>query len=87
MDCWIGIEQDGNRSVVRLAGKLCAAQVPDLLVVCTRAGLLHVDLTDLVSVDAAGVEALRRVRARGAILSGASGYIQLKLDSPADSVR
>jgi hypothetical protein len=87
VDCWIGIEQEGDRRVVRLAGKLGAAQVPDLLLACTRSGLLHVDLTELVSIDAAGVEALRRVRARGAILSGASGYIQLKLDSPADSIR
>jgi hypothetical protein len=87
VDCWIGVERDGDRSVIRLAGKLCAAQVPDLLLACTRPGPLHVDLTDLISIDAAGVEALRRVRARGAILSGAPGYLQLKLDSPADSIR
>jgi hypothetical protein len=86
VDCWIGIEQEGDRRVVRLAGKLGIAQVPDLLLACTQASLLRVDLTELVSIDAAGIEALRRVRTRGAILSGAPGYIQLKLDSPADSV-
>jgi hypothetical protein len=82
VDCWIGLDQEGDRSVVRLAGKLGAAQVPELLLACTREGPLQVDLTDLVAIDAVGVEALQRVRARGAILIGAPGYIQLKLDSP-----
>jgi ABC-type transporter Mla MlaB component len=82
VDCWIGIDQDGDRRVLRLAGKLDAAQVPELLLACTRVGPLHVDLTDLVSIDAAGVEALQRVRAQGAILQGVPGYIRLKLDSP-----
>ena len=82
VDCWIGVEQDGDRTVVRLAGALGAAQVPDLLLACSPCGPLQLDLTDLISIDAAGVEALQRVRARGAILTGAPGYIQLKLDSP-----
>jgi hypothetical protein len=34
-----------------------------------------------VSADAAGIEALRRVRANGAMLVGADGYLQLKLDT------
>ncbi len=82
MDCWIGIDQDGDRSVVRLAGTLGAAQVPELLLACRHAGPVQVDLTDLVSVDVAGVEALQRVRALGAVLIRVPGYIQLKLDSP-----
>jgi anti-anti-sigma regulatory factor len=82
VDCWIGIDQDGERSVVRLAGKLCAAQVPELLLACTQARPVQLDLTDLVSIDVAGVEALQRVRAWGAVLIGVPGYIQLKLDSP-----
>jgi hypothetical protein len=81
VDCWIGIDQDGDRRVLRLAGRLDAAQVPELLLACTPVGPLLVDLTELVSIDAAGVEALQRVRARGAILKGVPGYIRLKLDS------
>jgi hypothetical protein len=81
VNCWIGVEQVGDRRVVRLAGALGAAQVPDLLLACTPPGPLELDLTDLMSIDAAGVEALQRIRARGAILTGAPGYIQLKLDS------
>jgi hypothetical protein len=83
VDCWIGVVQETDRRVVRLAGRLCAAQVPELLRACAGAGPLQLDLTDLVSADIAGVEALQRVRAKGATLLGVPGYIQLKLDSPA----
>ena len=48
---------------------------------------LELDLTDLVSADAAGIEALQRIRAQGATLVGAPGYIQLKLDSAAGAAR
>jgi hypothetical protein len=80
VDCWIGVVEEHDRRVVRLAGKLCAAQVPELLLACAASGPLHLDLTELVSTDAAGVEALQRVRAQGAVLVGVPGYIQLKLD-------
>jgi hypothetical protein len=76
------VVQEVDRRVVRLAGRLCAAQVPELLRACGEGGALQLDLTDLVSADVAGVEALQRVRANGANLVGAPGYIQLKLDSP-----
>ena len=81
VECWIGVEQDGDGRVVRLAGALGAAQVPDLLLACASPGALQIDLTELISIDAAGIHALQRVRARGAILVGVPGYIQLKLDS------
>jgi hypothetical protein len=80
VDCWIGVAEEHDRRVVRLAGKLGAAQVPELLLACAGSGPLDLDLTELVSTDAAGVEALQRVRAKGAILVGVPGYIQLKLD-------
>ena len=83
MDCWIGIVTEGDRRIVRLAGRLSAAQVPELLTTCATGGPLDLDLSDLVSADPAGIEALQRVRAQGAILVGTPGYIQLKLDSPA----
>jgi len=82
VDCWIGVVQEHDRRVVRLAGRLGIAQVPELLRACAECGPLQLDLTDLVSADMAGLEALQRVRARGATLVGVPGYIQMKLDSP-----
>lgn len=83
VDCWIGVEQETDRRIVRLAGRLGVAQVPELLRACGAPGNLQLDLTDLVSADVAGLEALQRARARGARLVGVPGYIQLKLDTPA----
>jgi ABC-type transporter Mla MlaB component len=83
VDCWIGIATEGDRRVVRLAGRLSVAQVPELLTACAPGGALDLDLSDLVSADAAGVEALQRVRGQGATLVGTPGYIQMKIDSPA----
>ena len=55
--------------------------MPELLEACANTVPLQVDLSDLVSVDVSGVEALQRLRNQGATLVGAPGYLQLKLDS------
>ena len=81
MDCWIGVIQEGDQCVVHVAGRLSVAEVPELLETCAASAPLDVDLTDLVSADAAGIEALRRLRAGGTTIVGAAGYIQLRLDS------
>lgn len=83
VDCWIGVVQEPSRRLVRLAGRLSVAQVPELLNACTETLQLQIELADLVSADAAGIEALQRLRDRGASLVGAPGYLQMKLDSPA----
>ena len=84
VDCWIGVVTEVDRRIVRLAGRLSVAQVPELLTACAAgAGRLELDLSDLVSTDVAGIEALQRVRGQGAMLVGAPGYIQMKLDSAA----
>jgi hypothetical protein len=75
----MGIVQEEHRRVVRLAGRLGEAQVPELLLACAEADPLVLDLSDLVSADAAGLEALRRVETRGATFVGVPGYIQLQL--------
>ena len=81
VECWIGVVQEPDRRVVRLAGRLSIAQVPELLGACAEALPVEVDLTDLVSADVAGIEALQGLRGKGATLVGAPGYLQLKLDS------
>jgi hypothetical protein len=85
VDCWIGVARTGDQRVLRLAGRLSAAQVPELLRACAEDGPLTLDLTDMVSADATGIDALQRIRARGATLTGTAGYIQLKLDTAGDS--
>ena len=82
MECWIGVEDERDRRIVRLAGRLAEAQVPELLMACSDAGRLELDLTDLLSADVAGLEALQRVQARGATFVGVPGYIQLRLATP-----
>jgi hypothetical protein len=79
VDCWIGVVQQGDRRLVRLAGRLSAKQVPELLTVCSGPFPLQIELTDLVSADAAGIEALQLLRSRGATLSWAPGYLQLQV--------
>jgi CheY-like chemotaxis protein len=81
VDCWIGVTEERGRRVVRLAGRFCEQQVPELLQACEHSTALSLDLSDLLYTDVAGLEALRRIRDRGAMLVGVSGYIQLKLDS------
>lgn len=85
VDCWIGVVQERGRRIVKLAGRLGEEQVPDLLAVCVRPRGLQLDLSDLVSADAAGVDALRRMRAMGASLVSVPGYIQMKLQSALES--
>ena len=80
--------QEPDVRIVRVAGRLGDAHVPDFLMACSEgAGPVQVDLTDVVSVDTIAVEALRRVRDAGAQLVGVPKYIQLKLDSLAPRPR
>jgi anti-anti-sigma regulatory factor len=80
VECWIGVATDGDRRVVRVAGRLSVAHVSELLSACGESHAIEIDLTDLASADNAGIEALQRARAKGATLVGTPGYIQLKLD-------
>ena len=80
MECWIGVATDGERRVVRVAGRLSVAHVSELLSACGEEHAIQIDLTDLASADNAGIEALQRARNKGATLVGTPGYIQLKLD-------
>ncbi len=70
-----------DRRLIRLAGRLAEAQVPDLLT--AHAGgrqPVQLDLGDLISVDAVGLEALVGLGRDGTRLVEVPAYIQLKLD-------
>jgi ABC-type transporter Mla MlaB component len=68
---------------VRVVGQLTQAQVPDLLQACEPSPgcIVTVDLSDLVSADASGLFALRRLRKQGAQLVNMSHYIESTLTS------
>ena len=44
MECLIEVVEGSNHRLVRLAGRLTAAQVPDLMGVCDDAAVLRIDL-------------------------------------------
>ncbi|HET7217893.1 MAG TPA: hypothetical protein VFJ02_07585 [Vicinamibacterales bacterium] len=85
MECWIGVAREADRRIVRLAGRLAEAQVPELFCACAGPEPVQLNLSDLMSADIAGLEALRRVRAAGATFVEVPGYIQLTLDPPGDT--
>lgn len=77
MVCRILVNERRDGRTIRLAGRLNAAEVPELQALCARAhGRLRIDLVDLVSADAVGIDALRRLRADGADLVGVARYLR-----------
>ena len=74
--------------MVHLAGHLTEAQVPDLLEACGETGeppLLELD--ELLSADTVGMDALLRIKQRGAGLVGLPEYLRLKLETLAHERR
>ena len=81
MLCRILTRRENDRLVVRLAGRLGEAQVPDLLEVCEQSnGPPLLELDELLSADGIGMDALRRIEEQGAELVGMPQYMRLKLD-------
>jgi len=73
----ISSRRDESGTVVRIEGSLDAVAVPDLLATCQAVGSpLRLDLSGLMSADADGAEALRRLAEAGAELAGMSPYIR-----------
>lgn len=67
--------------IVRLAGRLEREQVFELVRLCEEApGPVRLDLADLVSAGAEGLEALALLRNRGVALVGTSPYLALQLE-------
>jgi len=78
--CRIEFRREKGRLVVHVAGRLSEAQVPDLLEASAKAAeppLL--ELNELVSADAVGLDALWRLEERGAELIALPEFLRLKL--------
>jgi hypothetical protein len=78
--CRIDCRRENARLVVRLAGRLGDAHVPDLLAACAQPTQTDLELDELVSADAVGVDALQRIEQQGARLVGLPQYLRLHLD-------
>jgi hypothetical protein len=88
VQCRIEIRQEDEQVVVRLAGRLGEAQVGDLLEACSRtANPPRLELDDLMSADALGLEALWRIEQRGGQLIGLPQYLRLRLNDLAHDRR
>jgi hypothetical protein len=73
-------DREGLR-VIHLSGRLERAQSPELLRLCDQAPKgLQLELGDLVSADAAGLEALGTLHRRGTELVGASPYVAMQME-------
>jgi hypothetical protein len=82
VDCRIDVVRGADGVLVRLAGRFRHAQVPDFIETCVVAGSpLRIDLSELLSADPVGLDALVRVREWGATLEGVPIYLQLTFDS------
>jgi hypothetical protein len=82
MQCRIDARRNEQRLILHLAGDLTEEYVPAFLEACASEGArLVVELDELLSADAVGVDALRRVEERGAMLVALPFYLRLKLDN------
>ena len=74
------MEDRGRTRTVRLAGRLGQEQSAELVRLYNEApGVVRLDLSDLLSADAAGLETLALLARRGADLVGTSPYLTLQL--------
>ncbi len=81
MQCRIDVRREGEHVVVHLAGDLTQEYVPAFLEACASEGVrLVVELDELLSADVVGIDTLRRVEERGAVLVSLPYYLRLKLD-------
>jgi hypothetical protein len=76
MECRIQVEPRPEECTVYLAGHLKAEQVPELCRVCATASRIRIDLTDLLSADPVGIDALRRLGHGGAEFVGVAHYLR-----------
>jgi hypothetical protein len=74
-------EAKEHEVVIALHGWLSAAEVPEVERLAVGAERpLRIDLAQLAGVDAEGLRLLRRLRDGGARVTGASPFIELRLE-------
>ena len=78
--CQIDVRRQNNRHVVHLAGRLAGREVAELLHACIADAPPVLELDELVSADAVGLDALLRIEEGGGQLVGLPEYIRLKLN-------
>jgi hypothetical protein len=73
-------DREGLR-VIHLSGRLERGQSPELMRLCEQAPQgVQLELVDLVSADAVGLETLGTLRRRGTELVGASPYVAIQME-------
>jgi anti-anti-sigma regulatory factor len=81
VDLRLTVAQHARSTVVHVDGRLRSENLQELQqVVRAVSGRAVIDLTNLLSVDDAGVAMLRTLAGRGARLVGASPYVALLLE-------
>ena len=71
------MEARPDACTVSLAGHLRAEQVPELCRLCaTVSSPIRIDLTDLLSADPVGIDALRRLGHGGVEFVGVAQYLR-----------
>ena len=82
VDLWIGVEDLGGVRKVSVHGRLAGAMVAELdRVVQGLEPPLQIDLSQLLSVDEEGLEALRALRRDGGRLVAIRPIIELQIDA------
>ena len=72
----------GTVTTIKIEGELLREGVSELDTACGSVdGPISLDLSDLATTDAEGMQALKKLLATGAQLLGASPYIKLLLES------
>lgn len=77
----IDTSKEGNRTVVRVSGRMAGTTVEQVREECDRIeGEIVLDLTHLVSADTDGIDLIRELEAASVEVSGATPYIRYLLD-------
>lgn len=82
MLCRIHITQEPERRTIHVAGRLAGTHVDDLLGLCGQGnGRVRIDLTDMFSIDRAGLHALRLLAGTGIEIVGLAQYLRYELEA------
>lgn len=77
----IDITSEGPQTVVSIAGRLTRDAIVQLREVCDPIeGAFVLDLSNVLAADDAGINAMRTLGEKGAVVRGASPFIQMLLD-------